>query len=298
MTTGSIPDAIDAHARDAAHDVLDNSSTDGDILALVSGGHDSLTAMHVVARSRLGLDGIVHVNTGVGVPQTRAFIRQRARQLDLKYIEIGSEYRYPSEEYGHLVETYGFPGPAVHTWMYVNLKEKPLERWLIERYPDRECTLVSGVRRHESTTRMENVDEAGRQTYLGATTIAPLVDFTGLDVRRYRSALDLPMNPVVDALEMSGECLCGAYASRGERRMLRLFYPEVHRYLTCLEATVKAASCTDHGPEQAYAKWGHGRFQDREQRAMNDDAQMLLCQSCEKRTECADDGTVGSSGTG
>lgn len=282
----TIPDRVDAQAGDAAHEVLDDAPVEGDTLALTSFGHDSLTAAHLAYQSRLDLDGVVHVNTGIGVPETRAFGKQRVRELGLDYYEVGSDYRLPSEEYAYRIWRFGFPGPAVHKWEYLNLKEKPLERWLNAHYPDRELTLVSGVRRHESDSRMENVDESGQQTYLGATTISPLVEFTGLDVTRYRSALDLPSNPVVDALEMSGECLCGAHASRGERRMIRLFYPEVHRYLCCLEAKVSAVSYTDDGPDRAYARWGHGRLQEREQKAMDDDAQRLLCESCEARDEC------------
>lgn len=289
-----IPDAVDAHAQDAAYEVLDDAPVDGDVLALVSGGHDSLSAMHLAYESRLGLDGVVHVNTGIGVPQTRAFVRERAGQLGLDYYEVArpeaygdrSEYRPHVREYTHLIQQHGFPGPAIHGIMYINLKHEPLKAWLDAHHPDRELTLVSGVRRHESERRMENVDATGSQAYLGATTVSPLVEFTGLDVTRYRSSLGLPSNPVVDSLEMSGECLCGSYAHRGEFRIIRLFYPAVYRYILCLEAKVSAAAHLDRGPKREYARWGHGRFQEREKKAMDDDAQMLLCESCEKRATC------------
>lgn len=294
MTEVAIPESVDAAARDAARDVLADAPRNSDVLALCSFGHDSLTAAHLAANSRLGLDGVVHVNTGIGVPETRAFGIERTRQLGLDYHEVGRydpalgahEYRLATQEYDHLVTTFGFPGPNVHKWMYLNLKQNPLEWWLNEHYPDREVTLVSGVRRHESDRRMENVDEQGRQTYLGAPTVSPLVEFTGLDVTRYRRDLDLPSNPVVDALEMSGECLCGAYASRGELRLIRLFYPATYRRLLGLQARVRAAAALDDGPDPEYARWGHGRLQDRERRAMDDDAQMLLCESCERRATC------------
>lgn len=291
----SIPDAVDAQARDAARDALDAAPTDGDTLALVSGGHDSLTAMHIAyAARRIDLDGVVHINTGIGVPETREFVKQRAAQLGLDYYEVGKpekyidehEYRYPSEEYYNLVKKYGFPGPAAHKWMYVNLKEKPLQRWLSDHYPDKELTFISGVSRHESDNRMENVAEDGHQEFLGVPTVSPLVEFTSLDVRRYRRGKDLQMNPVVEKLEMSGECLCGAYSSRGEMRMIRLFYPDVYRRLLCLESTVSIQSNLDDGPDEEYTKWGHNRLQDREQEAMNDDDQMLLCTACEQANQC------------
>lgn len=294
----SIPDPVDAAATEAATEVLDDAPTRGDVLALSSFGHDSLTAAHLARQSRLGLNGVVHVNTGIGIPETRQFGKRRVAELGLDYYEVGapdpaagyvSEYRQLYREYESLVLEHGFPGPAIHGIMYINLKHEPLKAWLDAHYPDREVTLVSGVRRHESDRRMENVDETGRQDYLGAPTISPLVEFTGLDVTRYRSALGLPRNPVVDLLHMSGECLCGAYAARGERRTIRRYFPRVHRYLTCLETKVLAAAYTDDGPDRRFARWGHGRLHEREQKAMDDDAQALLCESCEQRSDCTDE---------
>lgn len=218
MSVLEAPDAVDAAAVDAARKVLADAPVEGDTLALVSGGHDSLTAMYLAYQARrVDLDGIVHVNTGIGVPQTRAFVRDRAAELGLDYYEVGAsrdapgdphEYRPEWREYTELILEYGFPGPPVHTKMYINLKHEPLKAWLDANYPDREVTLVSGVSRHESERRMENVAETGRQEYLGCTTISPLVEFRGIDVTRYRSGLGLRSNPVVEHLEMSGECLC------------------------------------------------------------------------------------------
>lgn len=293
--TLSIPKNVDATAGMAARESLQNVREHTDTLSLVSGGHDSLTAMHVAQQSdHVHLDGIVHINTGIGISDTRAFVRQRAHELGLDYYEVGrpepigdrSEFRPHVREYRYLIRQYGFPGPAVHDKMYINLKHEPLKAWLDAHYPDRELTLVSGVRRHESERRMENVDETGVQDYLGCTTVSPIVEFTGLDVTRYRAGLDLPSNPVVDALEMSGECLCGAFANRGELRMLRIFYPDMWRRIKCLEAMVSVACCHEDGPDERYARWGHNRLHDRERDVMDDDAQTLLCSTCEARHEC------------
>lgn len=294
-TVLEVPDRVDAQAADAAREALDDLPVEGDTLALVSGGHDSLTAMHIVAQSRRhDLDGIVHVNTGIGIPDTREFVRRRARELDVDYYEIGGpetpesdwNYRYQEESYVYLVREYGFPGPGAHKWMYINLKEKPLQRWLRQHYPDREVVLISGVSRHESDRRMQTVDATGLQEYLGCTTVSPLVEFRGIDVTRYRSGLGLSDNPVVRDLEMSGECLCGSFASRGELRMVKMAYPHVWRYIQCIEAKVWAASALESGPASKYKRWGHNRLDDREQTAMDDDDQMLLCASCKHRQQC------------
>jgi len=133
---------------------------------------------------------------------------------------------------------------------------------------------------------MENVDASGQQEFLGHPTISPLVEFTALDVRRYRRGLDLPMSPVKETLEMSGECLCGSFSKRNELRMIRLFYPDVYRRILCLEATVGAHASIEDGPDEAYNRWGHNRLKDHERDAMDDPDQMLLCQSCEQQHQC------------
>lgn len=268
------------------------------VYALVSGGHDSLTAMHVAyASDVIDLDGIVHINTGIGIPETRAFVRRRAAALDLDYLEIGAverpatadsrpaprTYRHQTDEYAAFVKRYGFPGR--HDWMYRNLKEKPLQ-WFLSDRDDLQVALISGVRKAESERRMETVDDTGIQRKLGATWISPLVEFTGTDVRRYRRRHDLPMNPVVEVLEMSGECLCGAVgAERDELSLIRTFYPDTFRYLQTLEYDV--ISRVQRGEiKKDYALWGHGGHDDRELEARMSDSQMTMCADCERRESC------------
>ena len=287
------PDDVDAAAAQAGREVLQTAPPTDRVYALVSGGHDSLTAMHVVHQSSLRLDGIIHIRTGIGVPETREFVQARADEIGLEYHEVGtkhngpgyhSEHRRVHEEYVELIKQYGFPGPGAHKWMYVNLKEKPLQRFLSGF--DEDVLLVSGVSKHESDNRMENVEDDGIQTYLGCPTISPLVEFTGMDVRDYRRGLDLPMNPVVEKLEMSAECLCGAFSDRGELEMLKLFYPDAYHHIKCLEATVSAAAALEDGPDEEYKRWGHNRLQEREQTVLDDSDQMLLCRDCEWQGEC------------
>lgn len=288
------PDDVDAQAANTARRVIAAAPETDGVYALVSGGHDSLTAMHIVYQSRnLDLDGIIHINTGIGIPETTAFVTERAETLDIPYYEVGApcndpgqehEYRRPHEEYTALIQRFGFPGPGAHKYMYWNLKEKPLSRFLKTLEDD--LLLISGVSRHESQNRMENVDASGQQEYLGYPTISPLVEFTPLDVRRYRRGLDLSMSPVKETLEISGECLCGAFSKQKELRMIRLFYPDVYRRILCLEATVGAVAALDDGPDETYNRWGHNRLKAHEREAMDDSDQMLLCQSCEQRHQC------------
>jgi phosphoadenosine phosphosulfate reductase len=285
MSVVDLPGTIDQAAINATEDVLDRDHDSDLTFALVSGGHDSLTAMHVaLLSSTVDVDGIVHINTDIGIPDTRKFVQQRAEDLGLEYYEVGDDYRLRQETYWYQVREHGFPGPPLHTIHYRNLKEKPLQRFLNEF--DEKITLISGVRQHESDRRMENVAATGIGEYLGYTTISPLVNWRGIDVTRYRAALYLPSNPVVDHLEMSGECLCGAYAKPRERRMIELFYPCMHRYLLCLEAKVSSEALIDNIEDEAYTTWGHGQYSDRTIEAKCDADQKLLCTSCEN--QCSD----------
>jgi len=129
--SADFPDDVDAAAAQAARAVLQGAPPTDRVYALVSGGHDSLTAMHVVYQSSVPLDGIIHIRTGIGVPETREFVQERADELGLEYHEVGtkhdgpgyhSEHRRVHEEYVELVKKYGFPGPGAHLWMYWRYK--------------------------------------------------------------------------------------------------------------------------------------------------------------------------------
>jgi hypothetical protein len=57
---------------------------------------------------------------------------------------------------------------------------------------------------------------------------SPLAMWTKIDMIKYRCMMgDVPFNSVTDHLNMSGECLCGAFASEGELERLRFWYPDV-----------------------------------------------------------------------
>jgi phosphoadenosine phosphosulfate reductase len=227
----------------------------------------------------------VHIDTGVGIPETKKFVERRATALGLEFICITSDWnRGNSWLYRRIVREYGFPGPPVHGTMYARLKEKPLNRFRME-FRDEQLGFVSGVRRHESERRMETVPDTGLGWTHRTLWISPLVDWTGKDVREYRRNRGLPMNPVVERMEMSGECLCGAYADREELRMLKLFYPDVYRYLTALEMDV-INRVRRGNIDSEYALWGHGSYGQRELDARLDDDQQTLCSDCTKRGEC------------
>jgi len=271
---------------ESANDVLDtfNEEYDPDwTFVLVSGGHDSLNSMHVTHEyDELELDAAVHINTGIGIPETREFARKRASEVGLEFIELSNNEE--GEQYEDFVKDGGFPGPPLHHHCYIILKERCLEQ--LKRDYDGEIALITGVRRHESQRRMKTVPDGGIEEDGRFLWVNPLVDWTGLNVRRYRSSLDLPMNPVKERLEMSGECLCGAFANREELHMIELFYPEVASRIKQLEEEVMQ----DEEVDDEYCIWGHDSLEQEEAEFLAEKGVGggRLCHDCMEITEEVD----------
>jgi 3'-phosphoadenosine 5'-phosphosulfate sulfotransferase (PAPS reductase)/FAD synthetase len=200
------------------------------VYALVSGGNDSTVTAHLAARHGPRLDAIVHINTGIGVEQTREYVRDFARWLETPLIE-----KYAPRAYEELVMKYGFPGPAAHRYMYIWLKERPLREVRREAQggQNRRVMFITGVRLSESKRRMNHVKPVQRE---GNTVwVAPIWDFEHKDIWDYRDKFCLPRNEVVEILHMSGECLCGAFSKPRELEWLVIFYPDVANRIRRLE---------------------------------------------------------------
>lgn len=200
------------------------------VYALFSGGYDSLCCTHLVSQHP-NFSGVVHINTGIGIEETRKFVRETCKQYGWPLLE----YRSPIS-YEETVLKEGFPGPACHRYMYVKLKERALDQFIREhktRHYDR-IVLAAGVRKQESQRRMGTAQRIRQD---GASVwVNPLFDWTKSDILDYKEAQGLPNNEVVDLLHMSGECLCGAYAKKGELKMIEAFYPDTARHIRELEA--------------------------------------------------------------
>jgi 3'-phosphoadenosine 5'-phosphosulfate sulfotransferase (PAPS reductase)/FAD synthetase len=205
------------------------------VFALFSGGHDSLCATHVAAQHP-AFSGVVHINTGVGIKATHEFVRATCSGEGWPLLE----YR-PPRSYESLVMEHGFPGPAAHTFMYRNLKERCVRALMRDHKTARHdrIVLVSGARSGESVRRMGTVQAIHRDC--SRVWVAPIHSWTTTEVNAYIETNGLPRNSVVDLLHMSGECLCGAYARNGERAELELWFPEEAGRIRRLEARARKA---------------------------------------------------------
>ena len=255
-----------------AFQVLDEAITKHEpshVFALFSGGHDSLTST-AIAASHPRFTAAVHINTGIGIEETRDFVRatcERQRWPLLEYHPDGKSYR-------DLVIEKGMPGgPKAHNTMFYWLKQRQIRRLVAEHKTHRHdrIALVTGIRASESQRRMNGalavpVRRDGAQLW-----VSPILDWTGIDCSRFITTRGLARNHVVDLLHRSGECLCGALARAAEIREIESWFPRVAEELHAYEELAR-----EHG--HAEVVWA-GRS-----RVSRTQPKLPLCWSCEVAT--------------
>lgn len=204
------------------------------VYALFSGGHDSLTATAIASEHPL-FRGVVHLNTGIGIEETRTFVRDTCEDRGWPLHELHAGLT----RYEELVlNRGGFPyGTSSHNSMLFYLKQQPLNRWF--KTTSGRIGFVTGIRRDESIRRMgagistpirRRKDKEPRKVW-----ISPILDWSRTDCSRYMASRGLKRNLVVDLLHRSGECLCGALARPGEIHEIARWFPEVASRINRLE---------------------------------------------------------------
>lgn len=201
---------------------------------LFSGGHDSLTSTAIAAKHPT-FTAAVHINTGIGIEETREFVRETCKEQGWPLIELHSEHKY--EE---LVLTRGgFPsGPKSHSSMYWFLKQRPLDALLRQTKQKRgdHVALVTGIRVQESVRRMgAGISVPIRRDDHCRVWVNPILNWSAADCLDYMEAHGLKRNPVVDMLHRSGECLCGALAREEEIHEIDLWFPQAGKRIHDLE---------------------------------------------------------------
>lgn len=239
------------------------------VYTMNSGGNDSLITAHLMSKHPC-LTAAAHVNTSTGIIATRNFVGESCDDLGIPLIEKVT----PWEVYRQSILKHGFPGPSAHMFMYRNLKERRVREFVREAktsFGDR-VALITGVRLSESVRRMGNVKPIDRQG--AAVWTAPVLYWTEYDKELYILRHGLRTNPVSRNLGMSGECLCGAYASGDlERALIKNLYPDDFSKIEILEQEAKAAGVN--------CRWGTAPPDQKKV----DPAQMSLnlCAGCDMR---------------
>ena len=301
LSAAAVADARISHLTADAHALLDEAiereitstgRTVAGIVTLFSGGNDSTTLAHLF-RDRA--THAAHANTGIGIEQTRQYVRDTCAASGWR-IPLLERHPREGERYEDFVlgrvrsanprtrpdgKVYpgGFPGPAMHYFIYQRLKERALAQVRSELVanPWRErVVFLAGRRADESQRRAPLALKDPIERRGSIVWVSPLVNWTKADLHAYRRLHpDVPRNEVSDLLHMSGECLDGAFAHPGELEEIEMWFPDFVTGIHNLERQALKAEVAP--PEQC--RWGWGAGKQTPSRAG------ALCSSCTSRYE-------------
>lgn len=214
------------------------------IVPLLSGGHDSISACFV-ASQHPKFDGCVHhIDTGIGAKATRKFVEDLCSEQGWDLRIYKSSWSY--EEF---VSRNGFPGPGGHRFVYQAIKERCIRHIMRTKAPAK-VVLLTGARSAESVRRMghtlpvvhgERSFKTGKVREKRRIWTAPIHNWNTLQQRSFMEQHELPLNPIkTSPLGMSGECFCGAFARPYEIILVRRFAPDVAEEIDRLAVIAKA----------------------------------------------------------
>ena len=210
------------------------------MFACFSGGDDSLASTHWAMENAPQMTDapvrVLHINTGIGIRQTREFVRETCANYGWPLWE-----RHAAEgEYERIVAEHGFPGSPQHQTMYVRLKQRVIEAVLreVKTHRMQRVMFVSGVYADESDNRTgynRAVTKINAQVWVN-----PFYWKRCREIAAYRLTHQLQSNPVSRLYGRSGECICGAHADGIERALLQLHFPEAEAEIVRLEQVASA----------------------------------------------------------
>lgn len=230
--------------------------------ALTSGGKDSMTVCHWLAEQGK-LEAAVHIQTNIGVRETTDWLVSYCDDMNWKLYTIQPK---PKFTYASFVLEYGFPGPMAHKMIMGLLKYKTMRDFALTIDRHNHC-LLSGVRKFESQRRLGNYPEPIQNDgnmWFGC----PFFYYTTEEIYRYVHIHGIKITPVHRTLGMSGECMCGSYATKGEKRLIKDLDVSLAGYIEWLEEGVQR-----FGTPQAkrHSTWGGSiKMSDIEQQKMLD----------------------------
>lgn len=211
------------------------------VVMMISGGTDSLTAYHVARYLNIPIDGLIHVVTGTGIPQTTDFVRTFAAGSGLPYWEHNA-----GSAFENYVLRKGFFGRGLraHAYAYHLLKATGFRALLSKNIRQgrkgRPILLLNGARQHESENRMFTMKEPIQREYKESQNwwVNIINDWESSDCKAFLAEYAIPQNPVAKLLCRSGECMCGTMQSQEERREAAQWYPEWGEWINSLEIEV------------------------------------------------------------
>lgn len=199
------------------------------LLVGFTGGGDSLTVLHLMVDSGIPFKPFF-CNTGIGIKEQWEFIRRYCKVLNLELIEQTPVYK----TYKQMILTNGFPGPSAHLIMFSNLKEKSI-KYINDLYNGK-AVFITGVRISESERRKINVtSEIQFDPKQKIKWCNPIMNWDDDDKEEYLENKGIKQSPVSELIGFSGECLCGAYAKKGELDRIQTFFPDTAKEIIDLQ---------------------------------------------------------------
>lgn len=229
---------------ESSREILQRAIVDYDpyaIVAMTSGGNDSLCAYYVTRALGVTPNYILHGRTGTGIPETTEFVRSWAIRQGIDYIEADAGNSF--EDYVLRKGFFG-RGRTAHTYAYHILKARPFRSALSsnirKRKRKRNILLINGARIEESNNRKANMTEPIRHDPSVNSNIWVNVihEWTKEQRDDFLAECRAPQNPVARELCRSGECMCGTMQELQARTEAAALFPRWGAWLDGLERRV------------------------------------------------------------
>jgi len=197
-----------------------------------SGGRDSALTCYIAKKVGDSLNiptRLIHVDTGIYIPQTREYVKEYANWLRAELKIIKTSY-----DYFEKVKEYGYPDIFRRRWCWKFLKQEPLYQFRVNELKEEVNSLwILGIRRNESLFRLKNY--GGINTTLHNAKIKKLhviewLPILFLDAKQLEALIqkfEIPRNEVWEKAGTSGECLCLAGTTKKKLESIFLNYPDV-----------------------------------------------------------------------
>lgn len=262
------------------------------VVAMVSGGDDSLTALTVARLLNVKIDFILHGITGTGVRSTTEHVRQVAMAADgIGYIEADAGDAY--EKYVLRKGFYGV-GHLAHSYTYHICKKQhfraALSRHIRHGKRGRNILLISGARWKESKNRRQKLVKPINPDLSGKSNIWVdiIYDWSKRDCLSLLQEQNTPRCPAAIYCHRSGECMCGTMQRKEEAEEIAYWFPDWAEWWHGIRARVRAAGFTWDWGEDVPAIFKARKAREKALEAgqldiFND--WLPMCHSCQERQD-------------
>ena len=212
------------------------------IHCLFSGGRDSAVACFIakrVADARGWGFRLVHINTGVRLPDVGPYVEKYAKWLGAELVEL-----HAVVDYWEGVKKWGYPKLKVNRWCYDKLKAKPLHEYLWRNYKPIDL-VVTGIRQSESLFRERYFTRVfykyRHKDGLWVSYWLPVLHASDYIINMLIKKYGIPVSPVWVKVGISGECMCMAGMTKSTLNKVIDNYPDYALYMAKMDEEVQKA---------------------------------------------------------